>query len=64
MAARYADRLAIVFDGGMAAADVPENVLTAHMLESVFGVRAVIGSDPVTGAVQISPVARTQRQAR
>jgi iron complex transport system ATP-binding protein len=59
MAARYSDRLAIVSDGALQEADTPERVLTAEALEAVFGVRAVIGTDPVTGTVQVLPVVRS-----
>jgi iron complex transport system ATP-binding protein len=63
MAARYADRLAVVAGGELRAADAPENVLTSATLDDVFGVRAVIGTDPVTGAVQVLPVVRTAERA-
>jgi iron complex transport system ATP-binding protein len=63
MAARYADRLAVVSDARLMEADSPERVLTASMLADVFGVRAVIGTDPVTGAVQVLPVVRAEERA-
>ncbi len=63
MAARYADRLAVVAAGRLGVADTPERVLTSRTLDSVFGVRAVIGTDPVTGAVQVLPVVRTEDRA-
>jgi iron complex transport system ATP-binding protein len=58
LAARYADRIAIVADGGMTEADAPERVITVDSLRSVFGVRAVVGTDPVTGSVSVTPVLR------
>jgi iron complex transport system ATP-binding protein len=58
MAARYSDRLAVVHAGELLPADSPERVLTAETLDAVFGVSAVIGTDPVTGAVQVLPVVR------
>jgi iron complex transport system ATP-binding protein len=60
MAARYADRLAVVSGGTLFPADAPEAVLTEAVLADVFGVRAVIGTDPVTGTVQVLPLVRTQ----
>ncbi|MDO8963688.1 MAG: ABC transporter ATP-binding protein [Coriobacteriia bacterium] len=60
MAARYADRLAVVHDGRLEAAAAPDAVLTGEALARVFGVAAVIGTDPVTGAVQVLPVVRTK----
>lgn len=63
MAARYADRLAVVNGGTLLAADTPEAVLTETVLAGVFGVRAVIGTDPVTGTVQVLPLVRTHGAA-
>lgn len=58
LAARYADRIAVVAGGRMGVADVPARVITAEMLRGVFGVRAVVGIDPVTGSVSVTPVLR------
>jgi iron complex transport system ATP-binding protein len=60
MAARYADRLAVVAEGALAGQGGPESVLTQDTLRRVFGVAAVIATDPVTGAVQVLPVVRAQ----
>jgi iron complex transport system ATP-binding protein len=60
LACRYADRLAVVSAGEMRPADAPEAVITADALRDVFGVRAVVGTDPVTGAVSVVPVMREQ----
>jgi iron complex transport system ATP-binding protein len=62
MASRYADRLAVVAEGTLREADAPERVLTASTLADVFGVRAVIGADPVTGAVRVLPVVRSKER--
>jgi iron complex transport system ATP-binding protein len=59
MAARYADRLAVVSGGTVRPADAPGAVLTESLLAEVFGVRAVIAKDPVTGAVHVLPLVRT-----
>lgn len=58
LAARYADRIAVVSDGGLGDAGSPAHVLTADMLRTVFGVRAVVGTDPITGSVVVTPVLR------
>jgi iron complex transport system ATP-binding protein len=58
MAARYSDRLAVVTGGGMPQQGTPESVLTRETLRRVFGVAAVIETDPVTGTVQVLPVVR------
>jgi len=58
LASRYADRIAVVADGHVGVADTPERIVTAGMLRGVFGVRAVVGTDPVTGSVSVTPVLR------
>lgn len=58
LAARYSDRLAIVTQGMLSQAGPPAAVITAGMLREVFGVRAVVGTDPVTGSVSVTPVLR------
>jgi iron complex transport system ATP-binding protein len=58
LAARFADRVAIVASGRVRSADRPEAVLTADAVHEVFGVRAVVGVDPVTGAMSVVPVLR------
>ena len=61
LAARYSDRLAVVASGRVGAADTPESVLTAETVRQVFGVRAVVGIDPVTGGVNVVPCCVTRR---
>jgi iron complex transport system ATP-binding protein len=58
MAARYSDRLAVVAGGHVAEQGSPVEVLTQETLRRVFGVAAVIGTDAVTGSVQVLPVVR------
>ncbi len=58
LGSRYADRIAVVANGALGVADTPAHVVTAEMLRSVFGVRAVVGPDPVTGSVAVTPVLR------
>jgi iron complex transport system ATP-binding protein len=49
-AARYADRMVALQQGQIVADGPPMAVLTASLLEQVFGVQASIVTDPVTGA--------------
>jgi iron complex transport system ATP-binding protein len=63
MAARYSDRLVVVADGGTPSQGVPGQVLTRKTLAEVFGVAAVIGTDPVTGTAQVLPVMRSDGAA-
>lgn len=58
LAARYSDRIAVVADGRLGPAETPERAITAESLRLVFGVRAVVGTDPVTGSVSVTPVLR------
>lgn len=58
LAARYADRISVIADRGASPAAPPPDVIDAEMLRSVFGVRAVVGTDAVTGAVSVTPVLR------
>jgi iron complex transport system ATP-binding protein len=60
LAARYSDRIAVVASGTIGTAESPECVITADALRDVFGVRAVVGTDVVTGAVSVTPVLREQ----
>ena len=63
MAARYSDRLAVVADGSAKRQGRPAEVLTRETLREVFGVAAVIGTDPVTGSIQVLPVVRSSDTA-
>jgi iron complex transport system ATP-binding protein len=58
IAARYSDRLAVIAGGALSDVGEPRAVLTQESLRRVFGVAAVIGTDPVTGSVQVLPVVR------
>lgn len=58
LAGRYADRLAAVAHGGVVAAGTPAQVLTPETLGAVFGVRAVVRPDAVTGTPSVTPVLR------
>lgn len=58
LAARYSDRIAVVADASVSPAGAPSSVITTAMLRSVFGVRAVVGVDQVTGTVSVTPVLR------
>ena len=58
LAARYADRIAIVADGLLRPPAPPSEALDAATIAEVFGVRAVVRTDPVTGTVGVTPVLR------
>ncbi len=58
LAARYSDRIAVVASGTVTPAEVPARAITTATVREVFGVRAVVGVDPVTGTVSVTPVLR------
>lgn len=58
LAARYSDRIAVVSDGQVCETGTPERIITAETVRRVFGVRAVVGRDAVTGSVSVTPVLR------
>lgn len=60
IAARYADRVAIVSDATVRSPAPPAEALDARVVSEVFGVRAVVGTDPVTGSVSVTPLVRGQ----
>lgn len=63
LAARYSDRLAVVHGGRVPMIGTPPEVLTPDLLRDVFSVRAVVGADPVTGSVSVTPVLREEATA-
>ncbi len=58
LAARYADRIAIVAEGTASEPLPPDRALDAEALSRVFDVRAVVRTEPVTGAVAVVPIVR------
>lgn len=55
-AARYADHLVVMKDGGIVATGSPEEVLTAERVEEVFGLPCLVVPDPVTGSPSVVPL--------
>ncbi|MFC5907737.1 ABC transporter ATP-binding protein [Streptacidiphilus monticola] len=60
-AARYADHLVVLTAGAVAAEGAPAEVLTAELVEEVFGVPCVVLPDPETATPLIVPRARRSR---
>ncbi|GAB3842983.1 ABC transporter ATP-binding protein [Nesterenkonia populi] len=54
-AARYADHLIVMKDGAVVTAGSPESVISAELIEEVFGLTALIVPDPVTGTPSVVP---------
>ncbi len=57
LAARFADRVALVHRGAVAADGRPADVLTKEMLRLAYEVEAEIGQDPTTGRPVVIPIA-------
>ncbi|WP_338678182.1 ABC transporter ATP-binding protein [Streptomyces sp. SCSIO 30461] len=62
-AARYATHLIAMRGGKVAAEGAPGDVVTAELVEEVFGVRSQVIEDPETGTPLVVPLAR-RRAAR
>jgi iron complex transport system ATP-binding protein len=58
LAARFSDRIGVVATGVLEPAGAPASVITADLLARVFGVRAVVRPEVVTGSVSVTPVLR------
>lgn len=57
-AARYGTHLVAMKDGRVVAEGVPEEVVTAELVEEVFGLRCLVVPDPVAGTPQVVPLGR------
>lgn len=55
-AARYADHLVVMRDGGVVTTGSPGDVVTAGLVEEVFGLRSLVVADPVTGTPMVVPL--------
>ncbi|GGH34851.1 ABC transporter ATP-binding protein [Microbacterium album] len=56
LAARYADDLVVMKDGGIVAHGAPGDVLTAPTIADAFGLEALVIPDPLTGTPLVVPV--------
>ncbi|HEV2510786.1 ABC transporter ATP-binding protein [Bosea sp. (in: a-proteobacteria)] len=63
-AARYADHMVFLKAGKIAATGEPGQVITAQVVEQVFGVATSIVPDPVTGTPMCIPRAKGRRAGR
>ena len=62
LAARYADQLVFVHEGGVAARGRPEDLMTDELIRKVFGVEAMIITDPVHGRPLCIPIRQVAGQ--
>lgn len=57
-AARYGSHLIAMKDGQIAAEGTPDQVVTAELVEEVFGLPCLVVRDPVAGTPQVIPLGR------
>lgn len=55
-ACRYAGHLIVMRDGRIVTTGAPQDVMTPELVEEVFGLRALVVPDPVTGTPNIVPL--------
>ncbi|MGQ9554652.1 MAG: ABC transporter ATP-binding protein [Anaerolineae bacterium] len=56
LAALYADRMALIADGGLVAEGAPDAVLTPDHLQRAYGVPVAVGRHPVYGTPLVMPM--------
>jgi len=61
-AGRYATDLIVMRDGEVVAQGRPEQVMTAELIEDVFGVPCQVMTDPQTGTPMVVPAGRHRRR--
>ncbi|SFE47518.1 iron complex transport system ATP-binding protein [Actinacidiphila alni] len=63
-AARYGTHLIAMKDGAVVAEGSPDEVVTAELVEEVFGLRCLVVPDPVAGSPQVVPLGRERTPRR
>jgi iron complex transport system ATP-binding protein len=63
-ACRYADHVIAMRNGEVAAAGTPAEVITADLVEQVFGLPCVVVADPVSGTPMVVPSVHRHRPGR
>jgi iron complex transport system ATP-binding protein len=61
-AARYATHLIAMKDGAVVAQGSPQDVVTAELVQQVFGLNCRVVQDPATGTPLVVPEARSRRK--
>lgn len=63
-AARYGTHLIAMKDGAVVAQGVPAEIVTAELVEEVFGLRCLVVPDPVSGTPSVVPLGRDRPRPR
>lgn len=61
-AARFGTHLIAMKDGAVVAEGAPSEIVTAELVEGVFGLRCLVVSDPVVGTPHVVPLGRDRKQ--
>lgn len=61
LACRYADHLVAMSAGRIVAEGAPADIVTPDLVREVFGIEAIVISDPASGTPLISPIGRHHR---
>ena len=62
-AARYGTHLIAMKNGSVVAQGAPSDIVTAELVEEVFGLRCIVVPDPVTGTPSVAPIGRERKVA-
>jgi iron complex transport system ATP-binding protein len=62
-AARYGTHLVAMREGAVVAQGAPSEIVTAELVEEVFGLACVVVPDPVSGTPSVAPLGRDRRRA-
>ncbi|MFT4216262.1 MAG: ABC transporter ATP-binding protein [Micropruina sp.] len=63
-AARYGTHLVAMKDGDIVAEGSPSEIVTAELVEEVFGLRCLVVPDPVAGTPSVVPLGRERNRGR
>ncbi|MEV2190906.1 ABC transporter ATP-binding protein [Streptomyces phaeochromogenes] len=63
-AARYGTHLIAMKDGAVVVEGTPDEVVTAELVEEVFGLRCLVVPDPVAGSPQVVPLGRERTRRK
>ncbi|WP_247046556.1 ABC transporter ATP-binding protein [Arthrobacter rhizosphaerae] len=63
LAARYSDNMVVMKDGGIVASGAPQEVVTARLLQEVFGLNAHIVTEPTAGRPHVIPLGTSSSTA-
>jgi len=63
-AARYGTHLIAMKEGRIVAEGAPAEIVTAELVEEVFGLRCLVVPDPVTGTPSVAPIGRARARTR